>query len=148
MDYTSPFLKFKKKKAYRLYHNIKIKLIIDDRKFVVLVTIVFYRVVFQDHMRVLYIKYILVQLTPNYSCTQPKKKNTHTHTHTNTKNYSNNSLQKYSNHVSGLISLSVFNLWTFLFFSFFPWTKPSIEQYTRLFDQCFLLGGPTPIFFI
>ena len=80
MDYTSPFLKLKKKRAYRLYHNIKIKLIIDDRKFVVLVTIVFYRVVFQDHMRVLYIKYIVGQLTPNYSCTQPK--NTHTHTKT------------------------------------------------------------------
>ena len=74
----------------------------------VLVTIVFYRVVFQDHMRVLYIKYIVGQLTPNYSCTQPK--NTHTHTHKNTKNYSNNSLQEYCNHVSGLISLSVFNL--------------------------------------
>ena len=42
----------------------------------------------------------------------------------------NNSLQEYCNHVSKLISISVFNLWNFLFFSFFPWSKPSIEQYT------------------
>ena len=39
-------------------------------------------------------------------------------------------MQEYCNHVSKLISISVFNLWTFLFFSFYPWTKPNIEQYT------------------
>ena len=35
VDYTSPFF-LKKKKTYGLYHNINIKLIIDDRKFVFL----------------------------------------------------------------------------------------------------------------
>ena len=61
--------------TYGLYHNINIKLIINDRKFVVLMvknklfflllmTIFFIEWFFQDHMRVLYITYIVVQITP------------------------------------------------------------------------------------
>ena len=62
MDYTSHL---KKKKTYGLYHNINIKLTIDDRKFVVLMvrnklfflllmTIFFIEWFFQNHMRVIY----------------------------------------------------------------------------------------------
>ena len=72
MDYTFPL---KKKKTYGLYHNININLIIDERKFVflmvrnklfflLLMTIFFIKWFFQDHMRVLYITYIVVQITP------------------------------------------------------------------------------------
>ena len=64
MDYTSPFKK-NKKNSYGLYHNINIKLTIDDRKFVVLMvrnklfflllmTIFFIEWFFQNHMRVIY----------------------------------------------------------------------------------------------
>ena len=80
MDYTSPFLKKKKKKrAYRLYHNIKIKLIIDDRKFVVLVTICFLEsgfprsyegFIYKIHSSTTYTKLLL----------HSAKKHTHTHT--------------------------------------------------------------------
>ena len=63
MDYTPPLFFLN---TYGLYHNINIKLIIDDRKFVVLMvrnklfffllmTIFFIEWFFQDHMRVLYI---------------------------------------------------------------------------------------------
>ena len=61
--------------TYELCHNINIKLIIDDKKFLVLMvmnklfflllmTIFFTEWFFQDHMRVLYITYIVVQITP------------------------------------------------------------------------------------
>ena len=74
MDYnTSPFFFFLN--TYGLYHNINIKLIIEDRKFVVLMvknklfflllmTIFFIEWFFQDQMKVLYITYIVVQITP------------------------------------------------------------------------------------
>ena len=61
--------------TYELCHNINIKLIIDDKKFLVLMvmnklfflllmTIFFIEWFFQDQMRVLYITYIVVQITP------------------------------------------------------------------------------------
>ena len=73
IDYTSPCLK--KKNTDGLYHNINIKLIINDKKFVVLMVrnklfflllmiIFFIKWFFQDHIRVMYITYIVVQITP------------------------------------------------------------------------------------
>ena len=85
--WTILLLFFFLKKTYGLYHNINIKLITDDRKFVFLMVrnellflllmtifyfILFYFIIlffiewfFQDHMRVLYITYIVVQITPS-----------------------------------------------------------------------------------
>ena len=82
MDYTSLLLLLLLLllffNTYGLYHNINIKLIIDDRKFVILMVknylfflllmnfyfLFFIEWFFQDHMRVLYITYIVVQITP------------------------------------------------------------------------------------